>query len=667
MADLDNDLHDLIFGAGPAQRFTQDSPILPEVWEKYFRKAPRPVDLLLNPHRRSSPGALRQELSERLDAEARFAEDSYLRSESKNWRFPPFRRARRSMVQNESYVVARLWLDELVRVALPLTKWWWEYVWRKPEREVLSRGYDLTEIRPNPKLAAEFAHAVEHPEGAKFSPDLLWLLRVVGRYAWEHQPPDSKEWIESQRMSRGTSSSEQNYILAALKFLEGVSLVRESPSKQYPLWLVSLNRTASVSIWQSVPAVKADAAKRVFQMSCKGLRWGIVDSGIDATHAALQERAHVQKAFQAVQGSTPQQTAAALPLPERLEYSRVVATYDFSRLRSLLDPESSSDSFTETNECTTEIRRQMKDLKKRANELKRSLISGRAIDWDELEPFLRVVHDAKYLAPASEHGTHVAGILGADWQLSDATMPPDEEQNLAGMCPDIEFYDLRVLDQEGKGSEFTVIAALQFVRHLNAHKDEPVIHGVNLSLSIPHKVDSFACGRTPVCEECERLVGNGVVVVAAAGNGGYTGKLGASLGVAPYQDISITDPGNSELVITVGSTHRFKPHTYGVSYFSSRGPTGDGRMKPDLLAPGEKIKSTVPGTEFGQVKTLDGTSMAAPHVSGAAALLMARHTELIGQPNRIKQILCKTATDLGRVRNFQGAGMLDILRAIQSV
>jgi subtilisin family serine protease len=106
------------------------------------------------------------------------------------------------------------------------------------------------------------------------------------------------------------------------------------------------------------------------------------------------------------------------------------------------------------------------------------------------------------------------------------------------------------------------------------------------------------------------------------------------------------------------------PHTYGVSYFSSRGPTGDGRSKPDLVAPGEKIKSVVPG---GLTQSMDGTSMAAPHVSGAAALLMARHTEFIGQPARVKKILCSTATDLGRERYFQGAGLLDILRAIQSV
>jgi hypothetical protein len=244
------------------------------------------------------------------------------------------------------------------------------------------------------------------------------------------------------------------------------------------------------------------------------------------------------------------------------------------------------------------------------------------------------------------------------------TTPVDTTGFVDGMCPDINLYDFRVLAPGLEDTEFAIIAALQFIRHLNQRDTFMTIHGANMSLSIPHNVRNYACGQTPICEECNRLSENGVVVVAAAGNHGYktfTTNEGAFDGYAAF---SITDPGNAEEVITVGATHRFWPHTYGVSFFSSRGPTGDGRMKPDLVAPGEKIRAPLLSGQWGDQ---DGTSMAAPHVSGAAAMLMARYSELRARPRRIKKILCETATDLGRERSFQGRGMLDVLRAFQSV
>ncbi len=232
------------------------------------------------------------------------------------------------------------------------------------------------------------------------------------------------------------------------------------------------------------------------------------------------------------------------------------------------------------------------------------------------------------------------------------------------MCPDISLYDFRVLGPTLAETEFAIIAALQFIRYLNSQDRFLKIHGVNLSLSIPHDVRNYACGRTPICEECQRLVESGVVVVAAAGNHGHKSFQTTEGSFDSYAAFSITDPGNTDEILTVGATHRFWPHTYGVSFFSSRGPTGDGRVKPDLVAPGERIRAPFLNDEWGD---LDGTSMAAPHVSGAAAMLMARYSELVGQPRRIKRILCESATDLGRERSFQGHGMLDVLRAFQSI
>jgi subtilisin family serine protease len=134
------------------------------------------------------------------------------------------------------------------------------------------------------------------------------------------------------------------------------------------------------------------------------------------------------------------------------------------------------------------------------------------------------------------------------------------------------------------------------------------------------------------------------------------------------------------------------PHTYGVSYFSSKGPTGDGRLKPDLLAPGEKIISCMSAQMTDEAlqkakltkakvdeavadarrgialyREDSGTSMAAPHVSGVIAAFLSTRREFIGRPEDVKEIFLSTATDLKRAVYFQGKGLIDLMRAIQSV
>lgn len=304
------------------------------------------------------------------------------------------------------------------------------------------------------------------------------------------------------------------------------------------------------------------------------------------------------------------------------------------------------------------------------------------------------------------HGTHVAGIIAGEqsealkskeedmlafWRELDAQGHPVVRKTpvpaISGMAPKCKLVSLKVLDKFGQGTASNVMAAINHVQLKNSHGRDLKIHGVNLSVGHTFDPKWFACGHSPLCVEVNRLVKSGVVVVIAAGNTGY-GTLQIADGTTSETclDLTINDPGNAEHAITVGSTHREMPHRYGVSYFSSKGPTGDGRCKPDLLAPGEKITSCaarfMKGAQLENSvlvrKEADnddkcryfetsGTSMAAPHVSGAIAAFLSIRTEFIGEPELVKKIFTSTATDLGRDRYFQGAGLVDLMRAIQSV
>jgi subtilisin family serine protease len=584
-----------IYGAQPAddderqqrQRFTQDSPVLPDVWLSYGRDPEAQLKLLLTPHAASSPSQLKKDVEERLAGEE-------------------LTRTATGLAYNQGFVAVDADFRTMVRAILPLSEWWAEHLW--PEGYTTA-GRALRAHRDT--ILARLGEDRRHQGRRRRAPEdvpgnLVWFVALAGRISGAPDSEDYEAWLD-----------------AAAELVSGLPAGGGRPS----LWSVTRNRRAQTTVWRSRISVKADAAIRLFHLSCRDVRWAIIDSGIDARHPAFRR--------------------------EDADSNRIVAAYDFTRFRDIVATHAGDVAAGDRNAA------QNGDVQAVAT----ALDAGQAIDWSLFEPLLRVPYDdGAYQPPGVEHGTHVAGILGAN--LPDPTEGGLPGNDVVGICPDIELYDLRVFDDQGAGDEFGILAALQFVRYLNSHSPTPRIHGVNLSLSLEQDVSNYACGRTPVCLECERLVSAGTVVVVAAGNDGRARYETSTGQMEGYRVMSITDPGNTEAVITVGATHRTQPHNYGVSYFSSRGPTGDGRSKPDLVAPGEKITAPVPNGEF---RALDGTSMAAPHVSGAAALLMARHPELIGQPGRIKEVLCATATDLGRDRLFQGAGVVDSLRAIQAV
>ena len=647
-------------------RYTSDLPITAEVWLSYTEghNFTRPRALLLTPHADSDIGKLRIAVLSALD----------ILPASPNRRISTEKHRERYLASSESHLLANITLDDVLRL-LPLTRWWRETV--------------LASFTPDDKQSANVAlrftspglvkmlglQVLDHVYSAEVLPDFHKIgPTIAGEYFFSAAPKQQQALARILNIAalqvalsllgapdiyqrqgavlRATAVSRRMLRVFAQAFRPR-ELQKRSAVDAAPLWQVAQNRLAQHAMYESRKTVKVDAASRLFDAGGAGIRWAVIDGGIDARHPGFIAGANPVFELDGEQG--------------RADRSRVVKTLDFTRLAAITSGDLSPELLDALKHAHPE-----KDVNTMLEEIGRGLNAGRMLDWSLLEPLLEISHAPRaYLPPQGKHGTHVAGIIGASWRSEDylkrGVAPPIElsdSENVCGMCPEIELLDLRVFNENKTGDEFSIIGALQYVRYLNQNKDVQYVHGINLSLSLRHDVRTYACGSTPVCLECDRLSGNGVVVVAAAGNYGYDDVYAVSQLGGAYRGQSITDPGNAASVITVGATHRVNPYQYGVSYFSSRGPTGDGRAKPDLVAPGEKIMSLLPDQAFG---SLDGTSMAAPHVSGVAALLLSRNKELMGHPARIKDILCKSASDLGRERAFQGAGLVDALRALQFI
>ena len=260
------------------------------------------------------------------------------------------------------------------------------------------------------------------------------------------------------------------------------------------------------------------------------------------------------------------------------------------------------------------------------------------------------------------HGSHVAGII--------AGVDP-KDARMSGVAPRARLVIYKVLDDDGEGEDAWIIKALDHIAETNENKESLAVHGLNLSLGGPYDSTVYGCGFSPICQELRRLWRSGVLVVVASGNEGQLEVQTQDGEVEINTPMSIGDPANLEDCIAVGSVHADKPHLYGVSAFSSRGPTSDGRCKPDVVAPGERIRSVnsrvIDPKSPNRYRAESGTSMAAPHVSGLLAAFLSVRREFRGRPDEVKKVLMDACTDIGRDRQFQGKGIPNLMKMLLNV
>ncbi|HEX2110737.1 MAG TPA: S8 family serine peptidase [Gaiellaceae bacterium] len=236
------------------------------------------------------------------------------------------------------------------------------------------------------------------------------------------------------------------------------------------------------------------------------------------------------------------------------------------------------------------------------------------------------------------HGTHVAATIAGE---GDARA----DRLYRGVAPAAGLVGVRVLDADGRGTMANVVAALDWVVENRAAYG---IEAVNLSLG------AAGCfnGTDAVSAAVNDATAAGLVVVVAAGN---EGPGACTIGL----------PAAARGAITVGAMGDLGKRGFRLAEFSSRGPTQDGRVKPDIVAPGISLVSAAANSSAGYVPA-SGTSMATPFVAGVALLM--RDANPVLSPAQVRAALTATAVDWGAVGpdGEYGWGRLDAYAAIQA-
>lgn len=228
------------------------------------------------------------------------------------------------------------------------------------------------------------------------------------------------------------------------------------------------------------------------------------------------------------------------------------------------------------------------------------------------------------------HGTHVASIIAGSGAASDGREK--------GAAPGARLDIGKVLDDTGSGQTSWVLAGMEWAA-VDQHAKV-----INMSLGDGQPSD----GTDPLSQAVDRLSAEtGALFVVAAGNSGAPDTIGA--------------PGAASDALTVGAVDSDD----SLAEFSSQGPRVDGALKPEITAPGVDIlaaNSQFDGNGEGAYQTMSGTSMATPHVSGAAALMAAAHPDLTG--SQLKDLLASSSRQTPQYNAFQaGSGRLDVAAA----
>lgn len=261
-------------------------------------------------------------------------------------------------------------------------------------------------------------------------------------------------------------------------------------------------------------------------------------------------------------------------------------------------------------------------------------------DFDRrLMGFVDVLSGRRIAYDDCSHGTHVCGILAGSGSASYG--------KYRGVAPECRVISVKILDKRGNGNKDDVLRGINWVIK---NKDAYGIRILNISVGT---IKENQKRDLQLVEAVEKAWDAGLVVIVAAGNMGP-------------ESMSITVPGNSRKVITVGSSDDCA-HTDDNTVrrcYSGRGPTTECVCKPDIVAPGSMVKScNVRGRgndNFYCVKS--GTSMATPIVSGGIALLLSKKPELTNV--EVKMKLRESSKDLGFPMTQQGWGQLDVWKLL---